>query len=63
MDNTSNLKATGNHMISSGLPPIWMEILESIDSDIAKIERQIGMLKECHSQRQRVMFEEKKRRI
>merc|ERR1712083_613384 len=39
------------------LPPIWMELLESIDADILSIERQIGMLKEYHSQRQRIVFE------
>jgi len=40
------------------LPPVWMELLESVDVDILKIQRQIGMLKEYHSQRQRVMFED-----
>eukprot|EP01083_Nonionella_stella_P235281 827479_1 len=60
VDNTSNLKDTGNRHLTSGLPPIWMELLESIDDDVLKIERQIGMLKEYHSQRQRVMFEDEK---
>eukprot|EP01084_Bolivina_argentea_P203455 347496_1 len=59
MDNTSNRKDTGN-TIKAGLPPIWMELLESVDDDILKIQHQIGSLKEYHTQRKRVMFEDAK---
>jgi len=55
-DQTSNFQDTRPGLPPS-LPPIWMELLESVDADILSIERQIGMLKESHSQRQRIVFE------
>lgn len=54
-DTQSSLQDTRGGLID--LPPIWMELLESVDADILSIERQIGMLKEYHSQRQRIVFE------
>ena len=40
MDNTSNIKDTGNAPFSTGLPPLWVETLESIDHDTETIMQQ-----------------------
>jgi len=42
------------------VPPRWIEIVESIDDNLNKIEQQIGLLKEYHSLRQRVIFDDDK---
>lgn len=54
----TQLRDPAPSIVIADLPPVWMELLESVDADILKIQRQIGMLKEYHSQRQRVMFED-----
>jgi len=40
--------------------PIWMDLLEIIDSDCEKIQRQIALLKEFHTRRLNVLFEDEK---
>ena len=40
MDNTSNLQGTGKVPFTSGLPPLWVETLESIDHDSETIMHQ-----------------------
>eukprot|EP00484_Ammonia_sp_Unknown_P002720 CAMPEP_0197057496 /NCGR_PEP_ID=MMETSP1384-20130603/97720_1 /TAXON_ID=29189 /ORGANISM="Ammonia sp." /LENGTH=326 /DNA_ID=CAMNT_0042491943 /DNA_START=35 /DNA_END=1015 /DNA_ORIENTATION=- len=61
MDNTSNFKDATNAPFASRLPPLWIEILESIDHDTESIMMQIGELKEYHSQRlKKSIFDEEK---
>ena len=44
MDNTSNMKDTGNIIGMDGLPPGWVDTLTQIDSDIKEISRQSYIL-------------------
>lgn len=42
------------------ITPSWIQIVESIDDNLNKIEQQIGLLKEYHSLRQRIIFDDDK---
>ena len=48
MDNTSNMKDTGNIIGMDGLPPGWVDTLTQIDSDIKEISRQSYILCNIH---------------
>jgi len=54
------INASSDINLIISVTPSWIEIVESIDDNLNKIEEQIGLLKEYHSLRQRVIFDDDK---
>jgi len=52
------LELNDMNMIQNTLPPIWMELLDSIDLDVKNIEQQIGLLRSYHSKRMRNVLDD-----
>jgi len=52
------LELSDTAAIQNALPPVWMELLDTIDLDVKSIEQQMGLLRSYHSKRLRIVLDD-----